>query len=84
MPTTTAPKHSFRALRDELQASLLASSPNTSSGSAGAATEIAAHQQDQLRALLAHAVEHSPFHARRLRGIDLGRGRSAATSRSCR
>ena len=28
------------------------------------------HQRDQLRALLGHATEHSPFHAGRLRGID--------------
>ena len=30
----------------------------------------AAHQTERLRALLAHALEHSPFHARRLAGID--------------
>jgi phenylacetate-coenzyme A ligase PaaK-like adenylate-forming protein len=29
-----------------------------------------AYQTERLRALLAHAVEHSPFHARRLAGID--------------
>ena len=35
--------------------------------------ELAAHQRDRLRALLGHAAEHSPFHARRLRGLDPGR-----------
>jgi phenylacetate-CoA ligase len=37
------------------------------------AGQLAAHQRDRLRVLLAHAAEHSPFHARRLRGLDLGR-----------
>ena len=37
------------------------------------AGQLAAHQRDRLRVLLAHAAEHSPFHARRLRGLDLER-----------
>jgi phenylacetate-CoA ligase len=37
------------------------------------AQQLAAHQREQLRALLAAAVERSPFHARRLAGIDPGR-----------
>jgi len=37
------------------------------------AGQLAAHQRDRLRALLAHAAEHSPFHAARLRGLDLER-----------
>lgn len=37
------------------------------------AQQLAAHQREQLRALLAAAVECSPFHARRLAGIDPGR-----------
>ena len=70
MPTTTAPKHSFHALRDGLQASLLASYPEHLDRIGWSRARISAHQQDQLRALLAHAIENSPFHARRLRGID--------------
>jgi phenylacetate-CoA ligase len=35
--------------------------------------QLAAHQRDRLRVLLGHAAEHSPFHARRLRGLDLER-----------
>jgi phenylacetate-coenzyme A ligase PaaK-like adenylate-forming protein len=35
--------------------------------------ELAAFQRDRLRALLARAIEHSPFHAARLRGVDPGR-----------
>ncbi len=37
------------------------------------AARLAAFQRDRLRTLLARAVEHSPFHAARLRGIDPGR-----------
>ena len=37
------------------------------------AGQLAAHQRDRLRVLLAHAAEHSPFHAQRLRGLDLER-----------
>jgi phenylacetate-CoA ligase len=34
--------------------------------------QIQAEQRQGLARLLAHAAEHSPFHARRLRGVDLG------------
>jgi phenylacetate-coenzyme A ligase PaaK-like adenylate-forming protein len=37
------------------------------------ADQLAAHQQQRLRALLAHAAEHSPFHRRRLGGLDPSR-----------
>ena len=37
------------------------------------AERLAEHQRERLRALLAGAVEHSPFHARRLAGIDVER-----------
>jgi phenylacetate-CoA ligase len=37
------------------------------------APQLAAHQRERLRALLACALERSPFHARRLAGIDPGR-----------
>jgi len=37
------------------------------------AAELAAHQRQRLRMLLAYAAEFSPFHARRLRGLDLSR-----------
>lgn len=70
MPTTTTSKQSFRALRDRLQPSLLASFPDHVARIGWSRAEIAAHQRDRLSVLLAHAVEHSPFHARRLRGID--------------
>ncbi len=34
---------------------------------------LATHQRDELRALLHHAIRHSPFHARRLGQIDVDR-----------
>lgn len=34
------------------------------------AERLASHQRDRMRALLNHAREHSPFHARRLREVD--------------
>jgi phenylacetate-coenzyme A ligase PaaK-like adenylate-forming protein len=71
MPTTTAPKNSFRALRDELQPALLASFPEHIARLGWSRAQVAAHQRDRLGALLAHAARYSPFHARRLRGIDL-------------
>ena len=49
---------------------LLASFPEHVARIGWSRAQIAAHQQHRLSALLAHAVEHSPFHARRLRGID--------------
>ena len=70
MPTTTTQQDSFRALRDILQTSLLASFPEHVARIGWSRAQIAAHQQHRLSALLAHAVEHSRFHARRLRGID--------------
>jgi phenylacetate-coenzyme A ligase PaaK-like adenylate-forming protein len=37
------------------------------------ADRLAEHQRERLRALLSHAAERSPFHARRLSGLDPGR-----------
>lgn len=37
------------------------------------AERLATYQRDRLQALLACAIERSPFHARRLEGIDPGR-----------
>src|SRR5215470_18160513 len=45
------------------------------------AGELAGHQRERLRLLLAHAAEHSPFHARRLRGLDLSRFEPADLAR---
>jgi phenylacetate-coenzyme A ligase PaaK-like adenylate-forming protein len=37
------------------------------------ASQLAHHQRERLQLLLAHAAGHSPFHARRLRGVDPSR-----------
>ncbi|MDD7940559.1 AMP-binding protein [Actinomycetospora lutea] len=60
----------FPAYRDRLQRELLPALPGMIARLAWDRPRIVAHQRDRLRALLAHAVEHSPFHARRLAGID--------------
>jgi phenylacetate-coenzyme A ligase PaaK-like adenylate-forming protein len=70
MPTTTTPKHSFHPLRERLQTELLASYPELIERLGWSRAQIEAHQRRQLRELVAHAQEHSPFHARRLRGVD--------------
>ena len=71
MPTTTAPKHSFPAIREELNSALLTSYPELVRRLGWDRAQIEADQNEQLRSLLTYAVEHSPFHARRLRGVDL-------------
>lgn len=72
MPTTTAStRSSFTAFNAGLQAALLASCPEHLARVNWDRAAILAHQRNALRALLAHAAEHSPFHARRLAGIDL-------------
>lgn len=68
-PAAAAP--GFGVLRDELQSRLLGGYPELIARLAWDRARIVAHQRVLLRGLLVHAAEHSPFHARRLRGIDL-------------
>jgi phenylacetate-coenzyme A ligase PaaK-like adenylate-forming protein len=70
MPTTTA-RNSFLQLRDDLQTALLASYPDLIARLAWSRVQIVAHQRVRLRELVGHAVAYSPFHARRLAGIDV-------------
>jgi phenylacetate-coenzyme A ligase PaaK-like adenylate-forming protein len=63
----------FAPLRERYQAELARRLPVHIGRMDWSAAQIAAHQRDGLRALLALARERSPFHARRLRGIDPGR-----------
>src|SRR5436190_9427363 len=70
MPTTTA-RHSFLPLRDDVQAALLASYPDLIARLAWSRARIVAHQRIRLRELVTHATAHSPFHARRLAGVDV-------------
>ena len=64
---------SFEAFRAAFQADLLAVMPDHVARLGWSAPQIASHQRSGLRALLAHAVEHSPFHRRRLAGVDVER-----------
>jgi phenylacetate-CoA ligase len=71
MPTPTVTPSSFRALRGNLQTALLAGLPEQVARIGWSRAQIRSHQQHRLRVLLGYAAGHSPFHARRLAGIDL-------------
>ena len=60
----------FTAFRAEAQRRLFARLPEHVERLGWSAERIAGHQRDGLRALLRVAVEASPFHARRLDGVD--------------
>ena len=70
---TTSPFTPFAPLRERVQAELLRRAPEQIARLGWSAAQIAARQREGLRALLAHALERSPFHARRLRGVDPAR-----------
>jgi phenylacetate-coenzyme A ligase PaaK-like adenylate-forming protein len=67
--TTTA--GAFGPLRDQIQEELLAGYPAQLARLRWDRATIVAHQRQRLRALLAYAVERSPFHARRLAKVDM-------------
>lgn len=69
--TTIAQGIGFASHREALQAGMLASYPEQIRRAHWTRDEIIAHQAVQLQDLLAHAAEHSPFHARRLRRLNL-------------
>src|SRR3954452_15844582 len=71
-PSTTAASD-LDVLRTRLAEALAGHLPQPLPRLSWDADRIADHQRQRLRALLAHAVERSPFHARRLRGIDADR-----------
>jgi phenylacetate-CoA ligase len=60
----------FSPLRERMQAELMRRAPDHIARLGWSRETIAARQRERLRALLAHAREHSPFHARRLRSVD--------------
>lgn len=60
----------FAPLRQRYQAEFLRRAPEHIGRVNWSSAQIAVRQRDGLRALLAVARERSPFHARRLRGID--------------
>ena len=71
MDVTTTTGTNFTALRDRMQSRLLADLPGQTDALGWSAEQVADAQRRGLRDLLRHAVEHSPFHARRLAGIDV-------------
>jgi phenylacetate-coenzyme A ligase PaaK-like adenylate-forming protein len=66
----TATSTSFEQLRDRVNERLLDRMDDRIDRLDWSAERIEGHQTGQLRALLAHAIERSPFHRRRLAGID--------------
>jgi phenylacetate-CoA ligase len=70
--TTVTPSR-FEPFRRRVQEILFARLPEHRQRLGWSAERIAAHQQDRLRSLLAHAVGQSRFHARRLSGVDPSR-----------
>ncbi len=64
---------SFENLRRRFQETLMEQVPVHLERLRWDRRRIEAHQQERLRHLLAHAIEHSPFHARRLAGVDPSR-----------
>ena len=70
---TMAARSTIEELRTRFQADLLGGMPGQFARLRWSREQIAAHQRDALRRLLAHARERSPFHAKRLAGIDVER-----------
>lgn len=60
----------FHEVRERFQADLVQRLPSHIARVRWSGEQIENHQQQQLRLLLAHAIRHSPYHARRLRGVD--------------
>lgn len=66
----TTAEVAFGEVRQRFQADLAQRLPSHIARVTWSGERIANHQQEQLRLLLAHAIENSPYHARRLRGVD--------------
>ena len=77
---TTPAGTGFERLRASVQAELLARAPDQIGRLRWSREQIEAAQRDGLRALLARAIGHSPFHRRRLGGIDPSRFELAGLS----
>ncbi len=73
MTKTTTLGTAFEQLRTSVQAELLARMPDQIERLRWSREQIEAAQREGLRALLTQAIENSPFHRRRLRGIDPSR-----------
>jgi hypothetical protein len=73
MTATTTVGTAFEQLRTSVQAELLARVPDHIERLRWSREQIETAQREGLRALLAHAIENSPFHRRRLGHIDSSR-----------
>jgi phenylacetate-coenzyme A ligase PaaK-like adenylate-forming protein len=73
MIETPAPITAVRELQARVSASLAAHLEVQMPRLSWDRERVQAHQRERVRALLAHALTNSPFHARRLAGIDPGR-----------
>lgn len=71
MSATAAPPTSFAAYRERMGRAVQEVMPEMIARTTWGREQIVAHQRARLRSLLADAAERSPFHARRLAGIDL-------------
>jgi phenylacetate-coenzyme A ligase PaaK-like adenylate-forming protein len=71
--TTTTDTSSWERFRTATQADVLTDVPQHVQRLGWSAGRIEAAQREGLRRLLAHAAEHSPFHRRRLGGVDIDR-----------
>ena len=79
--TTTSETIGWERFRTAVQAEMLARVPEHVQRLGWSAGQLEAAQRDGLRRLLAHAAEHSPFHRRRLAGVDIDRIDPADLSR---
>jgi phenylacetate-CoA ligase len=70
MNATMEQATAFAKLRDRVQHGILDASDEHLERLGWDATRIEQHQRDELRALLACAIAQSPFHRRRLAGVD--------------
>ncbi|MGB9224389.1 hypothetical protein [Mycobacterium sp.] len=61
----------WERFQDDVKTAVLAGMPHDIARLTWTSEQIDLAQRDGLHALLRHAVEHSPFHRRRLKGIDL-------------
>lgn len=60
----------FEELRQRFQTAAAQALPDHIERTGWSGERIATHQRRQLRDLLAYAIAHSPYHARRLQGVD--------------
>ena len=71
--TSSITSASLAALQDRMAAELARHLSQHAGRLGWDAARVARHQRERMRALLTHSLERSPFHARRLQGLDPSR-----------